>query len=144
MENTSFFPTSNLTSDGSEYDEQNLTCDTFVGRIVEIKPLKSNKTKSLFGVIKIEVAGQPGTFQDFLHFSPDKAQGSLAFLVSHCKSAILASGNQYSDGEKNMQWVEASYKKLMDTKAELKFQQIRTERGYEIRYIPTVPQSTGF
>lgn len=144
MENTSFFPTTTLTSDGSEYDEQNINCGEFVGRIVDIKPLKSTKTPSLFGVVKIEVEGQPGTFQDFLHFSANKAQGSLAFLVSHCKTAILASGNQYSDGEKNIQWVEASYKKLMDSKAQLKFQQIKTERGYEIRYIPAVQQSTGF
>lgn len=127
----SFFPTTNAKSNGANFPEQNRKCGPFVGVIKDIRPIKSNSNSTVFAVIELEVEGEPGVFQDYLNFNPDKAAESMGYLVSHCKAAIESAGLPISnpDEEKDMGWVESSYDKLKKSGAKLNFQQSANSRG---------------
>lgn len=145
----SIFPTTNAKSNGANFPEQNRECGQFTGYIKAIRPIKSNSNSTVFAVIELEVPGKPGVFQDYLNFNENKATESMGYLVSHCKSAILSTGNTISnpDEEKDMDWVEQSYDKLMKSKANLTFQQSSNSRGQlNINYVSPseVPASQGF
>ena len=145
----SFFPQTNAKSNGANFPEQNRKCGTFTGVIKDIRPIKSNNNSTVFAVIELEVDGEPGVFQDYLNFNPDKAAESMGYLVSHCKAAILSAGETISnpDEEKDMDWVEKSYAKLKDGKIKLNFQQSSNSRGQlNINYVSAsdVPQNAGF
>ena len=145
----SIFPNTNAKSNGANFPEQNRTCAQFTGVIKDIRPIKSNSNATVFAVIEIEVQGQPGVFQDYLNFNPDKATESMGYLVSHCKSAILSAGQEITnpDEEKDMEWVEKSYNKLKDGKMPITFQQSANSRGQlNINYVSAseVPTNAGF
>ena len=145
----SFFPTTNAKSNGANFAEQNRECGVFTGVIKDIREIHSNSNSTVFGVIEIEVPGKAGVFQDYLNFNQEKATESMGYLVSHCKSAILSAGETIAnpDEEKDMAWVEASYKKLKDGKMKVTFQQSMNSRGQlNINFVTAseTPENPGF
>lgn len=145
----SFFPNTNAKSNGANFTEQNRKCGNFTGIIKDIREIHSNSNNTVFGVIEIEVAGEPGVFQDYLNFNPAKATESMGYLVAHCKSAILSAGQPISnpDEEKDMAWVETSYQKLRDGKMPVHFQQSMNSRGQlNINFTTAseTPENAGF
>lgn len=145
----SFFPNTNAKSNGANFPEQNRKCGPFTGVIKALRPIKSNSNSTVFAVLELEVEGEPGVFQDYLNFNPEKATESMGYLVSHCKAAILSAGLTINnpDEEKDMAWVEDSYNKLMKAGAKLNFQQSSNSRGQlNINFVAAgeVPASAGF
>lgn len=145
----SIFPQTDAKSNGANFPEQNRKCGPFTGVIKDIRPIKSNSNSTVFAVIELEVEGEPGVFQDYLNFNPEKATESMGYLVSHCKAAILSAGLPIAnpDEEKDMNWVEESYDKLKKAGAKLNFQQSANSRGQlNINFVAAgeAPQSLGF
>lgn len=147
MSNTTFFPQTQAKSNGAGFAEQNRKCSTFTGKISAIRPIKSDKNPTVFGVIEITVDGEPGVFQDYLNFNPNKAQESMSFLVSHCKSAIISTGNEVinPDEEKDMAWVERSYRQIVDQNLSVTFNQSQNNRGQlNITYLAPQQNNMGW
>lgn len=125
------FPQTNIKSSGANFPQQNRECGTFTGIITAIRPISSKNNATVFAVIEIEVAGKAGVFQDYLNFNPEKAVESMGYLVSHCKAAIESAGKEISnpEEEKDIEWVEQSYNKLMTGKTPVTFQQSANSKG---------------
>lgn len=137
----SFFPTTDVKSNGANFAEQNRKTGSFTGKIKDIRQIKSSNNPTVFAVIEIEVPGEPGVFQDYLNFNPAKAEKSMGFLVSHAKSAVLSTGNTVDDGEKDMAWVENAYTQIGNNHLDVHFTQSMNANGQlNINYIPKTSQ----
>lgn len=141
-------PQTKLTSAGSSFASQNRKSGTFKGTIIDIREIKSHTTPTLFGVVEIQVPGESGVFQLYLNFNdstPEKAQGSLDFIVAQAKNAILSSGATVDDGEKTLEWAVQSLEKLKESKAEVAFTQSERMNGQlDLRFIAQVQQNPVF
>lgn len=138
----SFFPTTDVKSNGANFAEQNRKTGSFTGKFKDIRPITSKSNPTVFAVIEIEVPGEPGVFQDYLNFNPNKAENSMGFLVSHAKSAVLSTGNKVDDSEKDIAWVEAAYKQIGDKHLDVHFSQSMNANGQlSINYIPKESQT---
>ena len=126
----SFFPQSKIKSNGNNFPQQNRTTGQFVGKIKAIREIKSNSNPTVFGVIELEVEGQPGVFQDYLNYNPNKAEQSVGFLVSHAKACVLSTGATVNaDEEKDLNWVESTYRALLANQADIHFTQTADQNG---------------
>lgn len=134
----SFFPQTNIKANGNNYTVANLKCGEFTGVIKDIRQIKSNANPTVFAVVDIEVAGEPGLFQDYLNFNSNKAEQSMGFLVSHTKQAVISAGKTVSlDEEKDMAWVESTLSNLKDTQTPIHFRQSQNGQGrVTINFIP--------
>lgn len=131
----SFFPKTNLTSEGKSFEVQNLDQIQAFGTIKAVRPAQSKKTPSLFAIVDIKVKDKPGVFQDFLHFTGgEKEQASLDFLTSHATQAALSAGKKVKVGEKKMEWVANIWEHLIG--AQVYFRQTRNGTNTDIVYLP--------
>ena len=133
----SFFPQTNIKSNGANFAEQNRKCGTFTGKIARIRQITSKNNPTVFAVIELEAPNEPGVFQDYLNFNPQKAEKSMGFLVAHAKSAVLSTGNTVDETEKDMNWVESAYAKIGNEQLDVCFTQSMNANGQlNINYIP--------
>lgn len=145
------FPTTNAKSNGNEVATRNTTCGNFSGIITEVQEdnldRMQNTKKTLCAVIHIQVNGQPGEFNHFIHFNPEKEQASIGKMVADCKAAILSTGQTISnpDEEKGVDWVKESYYKLRDAKMVVVFNQSQDSQGrINLTFNPAPQQNVGF
>lgn len=130
------WPTTQVTSNGNGYTNQNKSIGQFQGTVTSLRPIISQKDPTVFAVIDIAVEGKVGRFQDFLHFNQNKAEASMSFLVNRTKAIAQSAGYDVDeDQEHDISWVQAIIEELVKNKAQVKFIQDRVPRGLDIQYI---------